>query len=320
MPRPSRIRRRGSATDPTGTARQRQRYERRLVLPTNRAIAQAKALLRRDGVPTIQTTQTASDGVGRVTLGQYRAELELIFAINMDNPFSPAQEAGKEETDRFVKLGESFATAEVKFALAGSTPGEADPNISAEFNIPTPPEVVQALIDNTGDRIKRVSTDLQGEIMRVVRESALNGLAIRGTTRAIDEATGFGPIRSRMIARTESLRAFNLAAEFRYEGHGIERQIWLSAADPPRVDKDCLNLDGNSYPVRGNHPPMPLHPNCRCTWIPDVAPTRTGRSRQSWPTLPNVDGLDAISARQMLIGESPEYPWEHSYGTTEVAA
>lgn len=30
----------------------------------------------------------------------------------------------------------------------------------------------------------------------------------------------------------------------------------------------CASLDGREYPLKGQKPPMPLHPRCRCSWTP----------------------------------------------------
>ncbi len=296
------VRRIDDPADPTGTARERAIYERALVAPTRRVIREAKALVRKEGVPTLQATgkpDGAAPGINRITVEQYRAQLEVIMITQMTGFNSPSQEANRTNTDRFLRLGETFGSNEVGIAIAAAGP-DVDPNIIIEFDIPTPPEIRKALIENTGEHITKVSDDLQAEIMRAVRESALNGLGVNGTTQAIDAATGFGPVRSRMIARTESLRAFNLAAEIRYQNHGIELMEWVAVFDNRNIKDPCRDLDGNQYPVRGNHPPMPLHPQCRCAWVPIVTSSRTS------PKVP----------RQMLIGPPIVYPWEDHGSTT----
>ena len=284
---------------------------------TRAAIAAALKLLRDTGVPTlIAKSDPVADPARRLTIPQFDARLTKIMTKLMSGPNSPAQKAARDYMARFTVLGEDSASKDVGLAIKGAG-GEAPPNIVIEFDIPTPPEVRQALIENTGDLITKVSEDLQQRIVDIVREARLDGKNIGDTAKIIEARTGFSTNRSRMIARTESLRAFNLAAEYRYQGHGIAWMEWNSADDERTNGDICADLNGNQYPVRGNHPPMPAHPQCRCGWIPILNPRRTAEIREvfPYPSKDVLEGMDPIDRRQMLIGPSPVYPWE-SHGST----
>lgn len=70
------------------------------------------------------------------------------------------------------------------------------------------------------------------------------------------------------IARTEMSHIQNAAAKQRYEDYGIKQmQVWADK-DERRCDI-CGKLHKKKYPINAQ-PPVPVHPNCRCTIVPVV--------------------------------------------------
>jgi hypothetical protein len=69
-----------------------------------------------------------------------------------------------------------------------------------------------------------------------------------------------------MVARTEVIAASNEGALQGYEHEGVEKVEFYPAPD---ADEECLILAG-VYPINETHGVIPVHPNCRCTWIPLV--------------------------------------------------
>lgn len=116
-------------------------------------------------------------------------------------------------------------------------------------------------------------------------------------------------LRSRNIARTESIRAAN-------EG---QRQLWLQARRRGEIGKDalrewsaatsdnrtcivCQDLDGETATLKGDFPggidAPPAHPSCRCsTSLVSGGATSTTRVRDGQPMLPK-DVLSTIRSRE----------------------
>lgn len=75
--------------------------------------------------------------------------------------------------------------------------------------------------------------------------------------------------RAEMIARTEVARAQSVATLDSYRENGMGGRQWLAAGD---AEQDCAELDGQVWAVDDDDAPdLPLHPNCRCTWVPVLA-------------------------------------------------
>ena len=78
-------------------------------------------------------------------------------------------------------------------------------------------------------------------------------------------------LRSRIIARTEIIRAHHLATintyrEARIEGVKVKAE-WSTAGDD-RVCPDCADMEGRVFTLDEISTLIPLHPQCRCVALP----------------------------------------------------
>ncbi len=255
--------------DPSRTMTRRLAFERGLMGAFKQLVRDMVKLVQTQGTIT-GTAQplrrNASHGAlhGTLTIEQFR----IALGFSIQALFDLTGEITEGAITAFIEQGEQFADNEL---------GIEDQ--LQFFNLPTPEPVKQALIDNTGSLITKVTTELQAKIMAAVREGALSGEAIPGITKRIQEVARFSFSRAEMIARTEAIRAFASAAKVRYQRAGVERVMWLAALDE-RTDEDCENLHGEIFPINSTPVDPPLHPRCRCTWIPitraSTRPAETG--------------------------------------------
>lgn len=73
--------------------------------------------------------------------------------------------------------------------------------------------------------------------------------------------------RAEMIARTETARAVSEGTLRGYKEADVKKIRFESAADACIV---CLGYDGNIYSLSSGSGLIPVHPNCRCVWVPIV--------------------------------------------------
>ena len=96
------------------------------------------------------------------------------------------------------------------------------------------------------------------------------GESIPELSKRVDAVFTYGDkTRAKMIARTETIMAANEGALRGYESVEVERVEYVAALDE-RTDDDCRALDGEIFDVDDAHGMIPIHPNCRCTWVPVV--------------------------------------------------
>ncbi len=76
--------------------------------------------------------------------------------------------------------------------------------------------------------------------------------------------------RALKIARTETISAAAEGAIRGYEESGVVKEVQFLTAMDERVDGDCDALEGQVFSLGESRGIIPVHPNCRCTWIPVV--------------------------------------------------
>lgn len=131
-----------------------------------------------------------------------------------------------------------------------------------------------------------VTRDMGRQITRELTEGFTQGWNPRKTARRMnDRVDKIGITRGRMIARTETIRGHTEGALNRYET--FEQQIdgvrmlaeWNTAGDS-RVCPACEAMAGVRISLDNARGRIPLHPNCRCAWLPIQTPkTPSGEPR-----------------------------------------
>ena len=118
-------------------------------------------------------------------------------------------------------------------------------------------------------------TDAMGQqISRVLADGITQGWNPRKTAREInDRVDKVGLYRARLIARTETIRAHNEASLNRFQDvaqriQGVTAIVEFSTAGDSRVCPICLGLEGTTYTIEEARGLIPVHPNCRCAWLP----------------------------------------------------
>lgn len=131
-------------------------------------------------------------------------------------------------------------------------------------------QTVQVLENLSLDLVKGLSEDMKKRIAFEIRDGLLRGESVRDIARRIRDAANIEKHRANMIARTETIRAFNAAAERRYRMAGVRKFKFVAALDE-RTCHRCGRYDGKVYELDDpTAPKPPLHPQCRCSIAPVV--------------------------------------------------
>jgi SPP1 gp7 family putative phage head morphogenesis protein len=147
--------------------------------------------------------------------------------------------------------------------------------ILAQEGIVIPPALTfteQKLVETI--RLRNLSaltgiTDEMGKkIANVLTDDIIKGKGADQIARDINEQVeGIGIARAKVMARTETMYAYNATATARYKAHGIDEEEWLTAHDERTCDV-CGPLDGMKFPI--GEQDCPAHPNCRCVKLPVI--------------------------------------------------
>lgn len=157
-----------------------------------------------------------------------------------------------------------------------------------EFSINTP-SMRDFLKGNTELFAKTINAKTSEDIRQILVDGLDAGDAIPDLARRVNQYSGFGLSRSRMIARTETIRAQGQAETQAWKESGVvSKKVWYTALDERvcaecdimhgkevEIDKEFLDEDGVlafGYQPYGDGiiDSPPLHPQCRCTMLPVV--------------------------------------------------
>ncbi len=112
------------------------------------------------------------------------------------------------------------------------------------------------------------------KIGRILAEGLARGDGPMAIARELAEAVeGVGIMRARTLARTEIIRAHADASLSSYREAGLEGvsvQAEFSTARDDAVCPECEALEGQVFSLDAAQGIIPVHPNCRCAFLPVV--------------------------------------------------
>ena len=114
-----------------------------------------------------------------------------------------------------------------------------------------------------GSRITAINDTTRDEIQRLVVLGVEAGLGPAELAQTITDSTSFAEARAELIARTETMRAYNEAALGTYR----EFEVTEVEAVDGDVDAECAARNGKRYPI-DEAMGIADHPNGTLDWIP----------------------------------------------------
>lgn len=150
--------------------------------------------------------------------------------------------------------------------------------LHSAFGAPEARSKVQLLGTRALESLKGVTATMASEMNRILAQGMIDGKGpatiAREMNRKVEQLT-----RSRAftIARTEIIHAHAEGQIDGFEKLGVAelgvRAEWSTAGDE-RVCVLCAVNEGKTFTLAQARGKIPLHPNCRCSWIPAIPSSR----------------------------------------------
>jgi SPP1 gp7 family putative phage head morphogenesis protein len=119
--------------------------------------------------------------------------------------------------------------------------------------------------------LKGITDDMAAKLSEIFSRSLIEGVGPKVIAkRIIDAISGISRRRAMVMARTEVIRVYTEARLNTMEQNGVpgvRADVELLTAGDSRVCSKCKSLEGRVYTIQEARGVIPVHPQCRCTWI-----------------------------------------------------
>ena len=144
--------------------------------------------------------------------------------------------------------------------------------LQSSFNQSVATGKIQLLSMRTFEQMKGITAAVGQQLNRILADGLLQGDGPLVVAREMQKSiAGISRSRARMIARTEIIHAHAEGQLDSFALLGVEKlgilAEWSTAGDD-RVCADCGAYEGEVFSIEEARGLIPLHPNCRCAWIP----------------------------------------------------
>jgi SPP1 gp7 family putative phage head morphogenesis protein len=156
--------------------------------------------------------------------------------------------------------------------------------LRSSFSQPETVSKIELLATRSFENLKGVTSQMAAQMNRVLSDGIAHGDGPTKIARELRKTANLPKVRAETIARTEVINAHAEGKLDSFEELGIDELGVLaefSTAGDEKVCPRCGALQGNTYTVDEARGVIPVHPNCRCTWIPAFEPAKKKPRSQS---------------------------------------
>lgn len=197
---------------------------------------------------------------------------------------SPSEDAkpGQPWTGKYIESAykkgrvRSFADAKKQKQLedAGFFDKAQKDFIETAFGQPETTKKIELLATRSFQELEGITDAMAQQLNRVLANGMVEGLGARDIAKQMTEQIdGITDRRALTLARTEVIHAHAEGQLDSLQDLGVEEvgvQAEWSTAGDDRVCPECEEMEGKVFSTEEAHGMIPLHPNCRCTWVPHI--------------------------------------------------
>jgi SPP1 gp7 family putative phage head morphogenesis protein len=160
--------------------------------------------------------------------------------------------------------------------------------LQTAFNSPVAVSKLRLVYTRAYEQLQGITADMAGQLSRVITNGVARGTHPYDVAKDITDAiAGISRRRAEVLARTEIIYAHAEGQLDSMTALGLEdvqlMAEWSTAGDD-RVCPLCDEHEGEIIPIAEAHGMIPLHPNCRCSWLPVATAGVRMRNRRIVPT------------------------------------
>jgi SPP1 gp7 family putative phage head morphogenesis protein len=217
--------------------------------------------------------QLDSHIVGQTERQIWQEYVEQGFKKGAGRAFDDAQiQRPKKKSKKSPKVSSTAGQGGSSVLLSGDyTTQTKDEFLRSSFGQPVAIEKAQLLASRTFEELEAVTYDMSNRMSRVMVDGLVQGKNPVEVARDLSEEVDISRGRAERIARTEIIRAHAEGQLTALEQMGVKEvgaQVEWATAGDSLVCPKCAGLEGKILSIEKARGMLPLHPNCRCCWLP----------------------------------------------------
>lgn len=266
-----------SKVDPTKTNGVRARFERELIRRFKKLAADAASVVSDPNFLRLQGNDS-SDKVEKFLRWLRKKQDEEILEITKG---SPGKSGDRRWSDLYLRSAYQKGLAQAYGNIRAKGIKVEQGFIDAAFYRPIHADRAGLIYTRAYRELKGITDSIDSKLSGVLAQGIIEGRHPKAIAREISKnILSIGTTRSKVIARTEVVRAHSEATLNSYEEAGIEGvdvQSEFTTSKDNKVCEKCSGLEGRTYTIQEARGIIPVHPNCRCAWLPVVDASQKGR-------------------------------------------
>ena len=186
---------------------------------------------------------------------------------------TPMRQAGRRAWTRmYIETAYQKGIQQAASKMRGKGATVEETWVSQAFNRPMHADRVGLIYTRVFEELRGITEAMSQQISRELAQGLAEGRNPEDIARALNNRVDkVGRTRARTLARTEVISAHAEGALNSYEEaglEGVEVEAEFSTAGDDLVCPICESMEGDVYSMNEARGVIPVHPNCRCTWIP----------------------------------------------------
>lgn len=188
--------------------------------------------------------------------------------------------------------------------------GSREEFLRSAFGRPETVEKVQLLAARSFSELDGVTDAMEQRMTRVLADGLVQGKGPMEIARDLDDEVDIGRNRAEAIARTEIIRAHAEGQLDALENLGVEEvgvAVEFTVTDDEALCERCAALEGVVLKIEEAHGLIPVHVNCRCSFIPanvgedDEGQKDTKRDIDAALAEADIDDVEVSTSRPQSI-------------------
>lgn len=192
---------------------------------------------------------------------------------------TPVERAGQRAwTATYIETAYQKGIADAGRKLRGAGVRVEDSWIRGVFNRPIHADRVGIIYTRAYEDLVDITREMDAQISSTLAEGLAEGRGpIDIARRLTNRVAKVGRARAKLLARTEVINTHAESTLNAYEEahvEGVEVESEFATARDAQVCPECRSLEGRTYTLAEARGVIPVHPNCRCAWLPAIVAGR----------------------------------------------